>query len=164
MAGTTVCYATPEDLAMLGLPENVLKKVDVQNVQQRHLEVASGKIDTYLRSRYTLPIKQDETTGVYPPELVEACVIIASYSLMQFIGYNPNAADLKFQQRYHDLVGTPNVSGSKGWLDRVASGAVNLALDVDATPNVDEGAPQIDTQPQRGWNIDQIGNPNTRFI
>ena len=49
MAGNSVCYASPNDLAMLGLPDNLLSKVDAPTIQ-RHLEIASGVIDSYLRA------------------------------------------------------------------------------------------------------------------
>lgn len=162
MAGDSVCYASLDDLSMLGLPDNVLKKVDA-TVQQRHLEIASGLIDSYLRSQYKLPISQDDTTGLYPPELVTACVYIASYSLMQFIGYMPNASDARFESRYHDMVGNPNVASSKGWLDRVSSGAVNLAIEVDATPTINDGAPMVASEVCRGWNLDNFGRSGTNF-
>lgn len=163
MAGNSVCYASTVDLAMLGLPENLLELMGAE-LQQRHLEIASGQIDSYLRAQYKLPISQDETTGLYPPELVSACVDIASYSLIQFIGYNPSNGDDKYQQRFYDMTGNPNVTGSKGWLDRVRTGAVQLALAVDATPTTRDGAPQVNSQPARGWNIDNAGRANTKFI
>ena len=163
MAGNSVCYATAADLAMLGLPDNVLKKVDAQTIQ-RHLEIASGTINSYLRSQYKLPIKVDSTTGLYPAELVTACVYLASYSVIQFIGYNPNSADSRFEDRYHDMVGNSAVSGSRGWLDRVASGAVSLNIEVDQTPGTNEGGPRVNTQPARGWNLDVLSRPNTKFI
>ena len=148
---------------MLGLPDDVLDKVDAPTTQ-RHLEIASGTIDTYLRSQYKLPIKQDETTSLYPPELVTACVYIASYSLMQFIGYNPNNADNRFEARFHDMVGNSNVSGSEGWLDTVASGAVSLSIEVDSTPGINEGGPSVSTTPERGWGLDTLNRKNTSFI
>ncbi len=148
---------------MLGLPSDVLNTVD-DPTQQRHLEIASGTIDTYLRSQYKLPIKADDTTGLFPPELVTACVYIASYTIIQFIGYNPNNADSRFESRYHDMIGNPNVSGSSGWLDKLASGAVSLAIDADATPTTNEGGPRVSTQPERGWGLDVFGRSNTKFI
>ena len=163
MAGNSVCYASTADLAMLGLPDNVLKKVDAPTIQ-RHIEIASGTIDSYLRSQYKLPIKQDATTGLYPPELVTACIYLASYSIMQFIGYNPNSADSRFEDRFHDMVGNSAVSGSKGWLDRVASGAVSLDLDSDQTSGTNEGAPRVNSQPERGWNLDALSRPNTKYV
>lgn len=162
MAGNSVCYASTADLAMLGLPSDVLNAVD-DPTQQRHLEIASGTIDTYLRSQYKLPIQAGED-GLYPPELVTACVYIASYTIIQFIGYNPNNADSRFESRYHDMIGNPNVSGSSGWLDKLASGAVSLATDADATPTISEGGPMVSTQPERGWNLDAFNRPNTKFI
>ena len=147
---------------MLGLPDDVLKKVD-DPVKQRHLEMASGTIDSYLRSQYKLPIKTD-ANGLYPGELVQACIFLASYSIIQFIGYNPNSADSRFEDRYHDMVGNPNVSGTKGWLDRLSSGAVNLDLEVDDSPGVKEGGAQVSTNVERGWGLDTLGKKNTPFI
>ena len=161
MAGNSVCYASTADLAMLGLPDNVLV-VDAP-VVQAHLEDASALIDTYLRSQYKLPIKVD-TGGSYPRSLRNACVVLASYSLIQYIGYNPNNSDAHYESRYHDMVGNPNVSGSSGWLDKLASGSVSLDIDADATPGTSEGAPMVSTQPERGWNLDASNRPNTKFI
>ena len=147
---------------MLGLPADVLAIVD-DPTQQRHLEIASGTIDSYLRSQYTLPITADPG-GLFPPSLVTACVYIASYTIIQFIGYNPNNADSRYESRYHDMIGNPNVSGSSGWLDKLASGAVSLDITVDATPTVNEGAPSVATNVERGWGLDVFGRKNTTFI
>ncbi|MEE8306469.1 MAG: hypothetical protein V3R81_04340, partial [Gammaproteobacteria bacterium] len=95
---------------------------------------------------------------------VTACVYIASYSIIQFIGYNPNNSDARFAQRYRDMVGDPSVKDTIGWLDKVSSGAVNLSIEVDSTPNVSEGAPVVSTSVQRGWTEDVLGNKNTTFI
>jgi len=137
-----MAYATRRDLEDFGLPKQALSGLSAR-VLQRHLDAASGRVDSYLRGQYTLPL-----ASPYPMEIVECTVILASYSLLLFRGFNPDEYDANYRERYIDMVGQGE---SPGWLDRLSKGVVNLATTADATPNVNEGRPEFSTGPSRGW-------------
>lgn len=156
-------YATATDLANLGLPAAALEGISPA-IQDEHLRKASGRVDSYLRGRYSLPL-----AAPYPDEIIEATVILAAYSLLVFRGFNPDEYDSNFVRRYQDMVGNTSVGGSRGWLDRVASGRANLATSADATSGTQEGAPTFDTAEgstadERGWATDAHNAPTTRYI
>lgn len=118
-----------------------------------HLETASSRIDSYLRSKHTLPLATP-----YPHAIVDACCVLAAYSLMTVRGFNAAEYDQNFRDRYEDLVGRP---GQKGWLELLASGAASLSSTADATPTEDEGGPEVHTDTSRGWNRESDGDYET---
>ena len=74
---------------------------------------------------------------------------------------HPNNSDSKFEDRYRDMVGDPTVKDTIGWLDKLASGSVNLDIEVDDTPGVNEGGAMVSTNVERGWGLDVLGNKDT---
>ncbi len=141
-------YATRRDLKDFGLPPQALAGLSAR-VILAHLEAASGRINSYIRGQETLPLQTP-----YPPEIVEATVILASYSLLVFRGYNPDEFSANFRERYLDMVGDGN---APGWLNRLSQGSVNLSTEADSTPGVQEGAPGFATGDPRGWDDPPIG-------
>lgn len=135
-------YATIEDLERIGLPSAATADID-DEILEGHLDTASGKIDTYLRSRYRLPLVTPA-----PPEIVDACARIAAYTFLIWRGFNPDTYDANFRDVYLDLVGRP---GQSGWLDKLAAGKVHLAVSVDATPSTREGRARVESRRARGW-------------
>lgn len=141
-------YATKEDLEEIGLPKQALAGLSTKTID-RHLQAASGRVDSYMRSQEKLPLATP-----YPMEIVEATVILASYSLLIRRGYNPdNPSDANFRERYLDMVGNGD---SPGWLDKLASGHVNLSAAADATIER-EGRPRFSTSKPRGWDEPSTG-------
>ena len=149
-------YASTTNLAQLGLPAAALEGLTT-TVQDEHLTKASGKIDSYLRGRYKLPLATPP-----PDEIVDACAVIAAYTLLVFRGFNPDAYDENFRMRYTDLVGDPRVHNSKGWLDKLSAGMVHLDIAADDTPEVSEGRPRASTRKSRGW-YDANGDRDDRI-
>ncbi len=150
-------YASRLDLCDAGLPSAALESVDADR-QDGFLNRAGDLIDTYLRSKHSLPITGtlNEPTGpnTFPGELVRCNVIIAAYDLLQWRGYNPDEFDEGWRQRYEDCI---------EWLRMLARGEVSLDGAVDQTPNVieggarvhGEGSPKVyaavESNAKRGW-------------
>lgn len=135
-------YASVDDIERIGLPSAATVDIDPE-VLEGHLDAASGKIDTYLRSNYRLPLSEP-----YPQEIVDAAARIAAYTFLVWRGFNPDSYDANFRDLYLDLVGRP---GQSGWLDKLAAGKVHLAATADATPNYREGRARVASARRRGW-------------
>lgn len=122
-----MAYATEAEFNELGLPLVALDGF-TGDVEQ-HLEIAAGKIDSYLRGRYKLPVSGDV------PELKDVNCILAAYSVVSIRGFDPEAEQNKnIRLRYED---------SLEWLERLADGKVNLDTAVDATPGKEDGGPIV---------------------
>jgi phage gp36-like protein len=125
-------YATPTDFTAYGLPTAALDGFsgDVQD----YLDAASAQMDTYLRGRHTLPM-------VSPPlELVRAECVIAAYDLLSVRGFDPEEpADKNVLIRYEKTF---------KWLRMIAEGVINLAVDADSTPGVNDGGPIVASKPR----------------
>ena len=141
-------YASIFDFETLGLMPKALRNLDATTVTAFLLK-AGGTIDGYLRAGgYALPLTgtlgDDETASTgFPDEIIDANVCIARYNIMVRRGFNPDDHDLNFRQTRDDCI---------AWLEKVATGAVQLDADADATPGVSAGRPRVDTKPKRGWN------------
>lgn len=124
-------YGTTADLAQLGLPAAALTNVTA-DVQNAHLLKTGARMDAYLRSQYTLPFSVP-----YPDELIECNCVMAAYTILtNSRGYNPADVDDQFRLRYEDCL---------AMLSDLSTGKASLADDADATPNINEGAPQVQT-------------------
>lgn len=121
-------YATTTDLANIGLPAQALASVST-TIQDEHLVNASAKIDSYLRSRYSVPL-----ASPYPDEIVSACCKLAAYSLLVRRGYDPARHDANFRLGYEDSV---------SYLRDLSAGRASLAITADSTPTTREGAPRV---------------------
>lgn len=123
-------YATPIELAAIGLPAQALAGVATAT-QQRHLDDATARIDSYLRTRYSVPL-----TAPYPAEVIECCAKLAAYTLLVWRGFDPVRSPETFRLGYEDAI---------TWLKDLSAGRASLAVTADATPNVLEGAPRVQT-------------------
>jgi phage gp36-like protein len=140
-----VVYATRTDLEAVGINPAAIAGIDNTKVTEA-LTSASARVDSYLRSQFTLPLTQ------FGADIVEATCKIAAYELLAGRGYNPAAgSDPNVRQRYEDMVGTP---GKSGWLEQVAKGLVNPDV-TDSSPEPVEGRPGFLPLPisasSRGW-------------
>lgn len=123
-------YATRPELAAIGLPAQALAGIATAT-QDIHLVKASAKIDSYLRSRYSLPLGTP-----YPDEIVEACALLAAYSLLVYRGFNPASYDENFRLRHEDTL---------TFLRDLSAGRATLSVTADATASTLEGAPRVQT-------------------
>ena len=144
-------YATRTDLANLGLIGNALASVPT-GVQDAALLAASAMADSYLQSRFVLPVTS------WGQDLVRIICIVAAYDIMTSRGYNPMAgADQNIRQRYIDAL---------EWLDEVGKGTQSPSYIVDSNPGGSttsttstdgsivssiDGELRIVTQSVRGW-------------
>lgn len=112
-------YATTTDLANLGLIGGALQNVTTQ-VQNAALLAASAVADSYLQSRYDLPIAN------WGQDLVRVVCAIAAYDILTSRGYSPQSQDDHIRQRQQDGI---------AWLKEVSQGLQTPAYLVDVTSN-----------------------------
>jgi phage gp36-like protein len=123
-------YATALQVRQTGLPSTALTTVSDEIILE-HVVKASGKIDTFLPSQYTLPL-----SAPYPDSIVDAAVVISTYTLLvRYRGFRPDEYDNSFRLQYEDTM---------SWLDKLSRGAVSLGDDADADAAL-EGAPRVQT-------------------
>ena len=104
-------YSTEAEFNALGLPAIALDGV-TDTTEWR--TAAAGKIDSYLRGRYRLPL-----VAPYPPEIVEVEAALAGYSFISIRGFDPTeGANANVLLRYKDAM---------NWLRLLSEGKVNLA-------------------------------------
>lgn len=136
-----MAYATRTQLGQFGIRAAALAGIPTGD-QDAALEAASDLADSYLRSRFTLPLT------VWQDDLRRAVCSIAAYDLLSSRGYNPDAgADTNVRQRYEDAI---------RWLERVAAGQVTPDV-TDSGSGGDEGngsaagAARVFSSEPRGW-------------
>lgn len=127
-------YASVEDLASLGLHVDAQAGIPSANIAAA-LEAASRLADSYLQSRYRLPLTS------WGQDLRRCVAILAAYDIMSARGFAPEGADEHLRLRAEDAT---------RWLEGVARGSVSPTAIVDSAP----AAPPIDglhahTSPKR---------------
>lgn len=130
-----MAYATVTELGY-AIPSAAVARVSAQALQW-YLDGATGIADSYLRSRYSVPIPDP-----VPRELAQAVAAIAGYDLLCAIGFNPQEFDSVYQLRRDAAI---------QWLRDVATGKASLATTADASPGMTDGRPRIISQESRGW-------------
>jgi phage gp36-like protein len=117
----------------------------VQNITDatilEFVEKASGRIDSYLRGRYTLPLQQP-----YPDEIVQASLHIARLRLLTWRGFNPDEFDAGYREDHNEAI---------LWLRDIAAGRAHLDVHADQT-TANEGRPRVITSDQQGWHDEQV--------
>lgn len=147
-----VVYADINDLRYLGLVGTVTTTIDL-DTKEAALRAASALVDSYLASRYQLPLVQ------WDDDLKRITCIIASYDLLTTRGYGQQpGVDQNIRLRYLDAL---------AWLEQVSKGTQEPASIVDSTipdsgsgdGSVDDESPdfQFVTGAVRGWT--NRGNP-----
>jgi phage gp36-like protein len=118
-----------------GVPAAAMANVPL-SAQRSSLMRASRLADTFLRDRYSLPLKCP-----YDPILVQYVCHVATWYNMSFRGFNPNAQqiDMVIRMNYDDAV--------KG-LTRIANGQQQLAVR-ETAPAATQ--PEVATSPSRGF-------------
>ena len=135
-----MAYATRTDLTRFGLPAAALTGV-ADATQDAALEAASDVADSYLRSRYTLPL-----TG-YGDDLKRVVCNIAAWDLLSTRGYDPRAGNDEAVRDRHD--------SAVSWLKDVSAGRAavsggNTTPTPSRTSRVSSGA-SVDSDTKRGW-------------
>lgn len=120
-------YSNEATFSVLGLPAAALDGVTDTSDWRN---AAAGRIDSYLRGRYLLPLD-----APYPAEVIDCECAVAAYLFISNRGFDPEAgANANIVRRYTDAM---------AWLRDLAAGKVNLAVTADATDAVQEGGPVV---------------------
>lgn len=134
MAATV--YATTTDLANLGLPSALLTGIPGAQ-QSAALASASATIDSFLASRFVLPLK------TYGQDLTRVACELAAWSILSTRGFNPDhGADVAVRQRYEDAM---------RWLRDVADERATPGGIVDGSSTGATVGPKVFTATARGW-------------
>lgn len=134
-----VWYATADEFRTLGLPARAVQNIANATLLE-FIEKASGKIDSYLRGRYDLPLQVP-----YPDEIVQAAIHIARLRLLRWRGFNPDDYDAGYADDYAETI---------LWLRDVSAGRVHLDVHADQTA-ANEGRPRVITSDLQGWHDEQ---------
>jgi phage gp36-like protein len=129
-------YATAADLKQLGLPPEALEEVTDADIDAQ-IQASCGVIDSFLASRYTLPI-----SAPYPDVLKRFSVDMAVFHILMRRGFNPESYDANYKE-LHDR--------AEEFFKDVASGKRQIPGIIDATPATKGGAPTVSTGSLRGW-------------
>lgn len=132
-------YVTRAELASLSLLSSVFTDV-LEADQDLHIQAASAKADSYLRAQYGLPLP----AGSWGLDLKKAVADIAAWEILKRRGIEPDSeAHQAFERAAKEAV---------AWLRDVGSGKAALALETtDATPDHEEGGPEVITSELREW-------------
>lgn len=134
-----MAYATRADLTRLGIRAGALSGVSSDD-QDAALEAASDLADSYLRSRYVLPL-----TG-YGDDLKRAVCAIAAWDLLSTRGYNPQGSDEAIQTRQEQAIAwLKDVSAGRA---AVSGGNTTPAPSRSARAN---SAARVASSDKRGW-------------
>ncbi len=131
-----MAYATAAQLKSLGVASAALTSVSAPD-QIAALQAASDLADSYLRSRFTLPL------ATWGDDLRRAVVAIATYDLMSHRGYNPEAAgDTTIRDRYQDAI---------RWLEKIAANLLTPSVTDSSSPQAANGGVHVRSREPRGW-------------
>lgn len=120
-------YSTESEFQALGLPAVAL---DGATDTSDWRNAAQGRVDSYLRGRYLLPLDNP-----YPPEVIDVECAIAAYLFLSNRGFDPEqGANQNIVLRYKDAM---------RWLADLAAGKINLAITADASDTTSEGGPIV---------------------
>jgi len=137
-------YATSSEFKTTGLKASAMTDESGTEVDPTPFLVqASGTIDSYLRSRYSLPLTST------PPEIKRACIVLARWDYLIFLGISEEEFDENYRLEYAKAL---------RWLEMVASGAVQLDGYIDQTPGSAHAgsAAEVYSRESRGWYDDEI--------
>lgn len=133
-------YADRTDLTRFGISAAALSSVSTAT-QDAALEAASRVADSYLRSRYTLPL-----TG-YGDDLKRAVCAIAAWDLLSTRGYDP--------QRGGDEAVRMRSDAAVSWLKDVSAGRAAVSGGVTTPgplrPSRAATAATVASTSKRGW-------------
>ena len=115
---TPTPYAVLADLTDFGIDSTVLGSLSTAR-QQRFLDAANAKIDSYLAAKYVLPLVN------WSPDLTECAAMLAAFGAITRRGFDPEDPGDKVFKDNHDAW--------IKWLEGIAKG--------DISPNVQDSGP-----------------------
>lgn len=118
MPVVTSSYAGPTDLATYGLMSPAMVSIDTATILA-HLSAASDLLDSYLGSRYDLPLQS------WGPVIVQKVSELAAESILAIRGYDPNDAG--------DMTTMIRGKAAKEWLKGIQDGTIQ--------PNIQDSNP-----------------------
>lgn len=132
-------YLTVDELPAYSYNPNATNSFSL-DAKRAAIRSASATIDSYLRSKYELPLVQ------FGEDIKQACAAIAAYRLLVQRGFNPQApGDANARQVYDDSI---------AWLNAIASNTGPTPDVTDSSSGATEGgqdSPIVITGTQRGW-------------
>lgn len=133
-------YATTTDLTRFGLPSTALTGVS-STTQEEAISAASALADSYLRSRYDLPLTS------YGDDLTQCVCALAAETLLTSRGLDPGRAN-------GDVILT-RADNARAWLKDVSAGRASVSGGV-TTPGPGtyaraSTAPTTASSSERGW-------------
>lgn len=133
-------YATTTDLTRFGLPSTALMGVS-STTQEEAISAASALADSYLRSRYDLPLTS------YGDDLTQCVCALAAETLLTSRGLDPGRAN-------GDVILT-RADNARAWLKDVSAGRASVSGGV-TTPGPGtyaraSTAPTTASSSERGW-------------
>jgi len=135
-----MAYATTTDLARFGLPSGALAGVSTAT-QEAALDAASAFADSYLRSRYTVPLTS------YGVDLTKQVCALAAEDLLTTRGFDPSRAN-------GDAI-TLRADNARAWFRDVSAGRAAVSggnTTATATPIARaSSAPTTASAGERGW-------------
>lgn len=140
-------YATVDDLTLIGLPAKNVTSVQSADAVEAALESASRFADSYLTSRYVLPLVQ------WDGALTQAVASIAAFNIMRARGFAPGVQDAETLRIGYDY--------AVDWLKNVSKGMATLS----GATNADSASPQVGESSSAGvvqggaGNVFQLSRP-----
>ncbi len=133
-------YATVADLLVYGIGTSAIPGTVTDANKLAAITAASAKADSYLGSRFTLPIT------VWGADLTAAVCQIAAYEIIAaLVGFNPeDGKNVVLVDRKNDAV---------RWLEQVARGmATPTGVTDSSSGGVGTPSARAYSRPSRGWN------------
>ncbi len=143
--------ATLAQLKLLGIDSYALNQQPDASLQAA-LDAASARIDSALGTQFTLPI-----VAPYPMDIIECECVIASWTALMVLGYNPGTGntDTNIKERYLQWM---------EYLNKVSKGElVPNVVDSGTSGSASYGAsgPTVITATSRGYS--ERGQPQQSF-
>jgi phage gp36-like protein len=141
MARVAPSYCASADLALYGVRAEALANIDA-SILQANIAVASDMIDSYLRSRFTLPLL------AWGSDLTGACAAIAVYGIIKVRGFNSaRSSDEQIKASYDEAIHwLIDISNEKATPDVTDSSPASFPGDVSGA-----GTVQVSSYRSRGY-------------
>lgn len=141
-------YCAPEDLAIYGVNAAAIEDVSVDENQKPPIQAASDVIDSYLRSRYTLPLAS------WGKDIRQCCAVLAACQILGVRGLKPgeNPEDNWLLRQCEEKT---------RWLEQIAAGRVspNVKDASSEATGVSPARPFFQSNTQRGYQVDEGTTP-----
>ena len=148
-------YSQISDLTVYGIPSTALGATTTAQ-QQAALDTAAGTVDEHISGRYQMPLLD------WPSSVQDHTAYGAIFKLaMGPIGMAPQAgADSNITLNYYRAFGYPDRPGS-GYFPGIQAQRIHPNVTPSIAVGSDPGhdAPQVSSQPRRGWQQVRGGKP-----